>query len=53
MSQSLMLKQIPTEIITVENFRPFGQVIFPSQDGKAFDIEDAQLNLKNGIHRGI
>lgn len=51
MSQSLLLKQIPAQLITVDNFRPFGQVIFPSQDGKGFDAEDAQLNLQNGIPR--
>ena len=51
MSQSLLLKQIPAQLITVENFLPFGQVIFPSQDGKGFDLEDAQLNLQNGIPR--
>ena len=51
MSQSLVLKQIYPQLITVENFHPFGQVIFPSQDGKAFDTEEAQLNLQNGIPR--
>lgn len=51
MSRSLLLKQIPTNLITVENFRPFGQVIFPSQDDKGFDAEDAQLNLQNGTPR--
>lgn len=51
MSQSLVLKQIPVQSITVENFRLFGQVIFPSQDGKGFDTEDAQLNLENGTPR--
>lgn len=51
MSQSLLLKQLPAQLITVENFCPFGQVIFPSQDGKGFDAEDAQLNLQNGNPR--
>ncbi|MBE9225678.1 ureidoglycolate lyase [Phormidium sp. LEGE 05292] len=51
MSRSLVLKQIPTQLITVKNFLPFGQVIFPSQDGKTFDAEDAQLNLRNGTPR--
>lgn len=38
-------------MITPENFNPYGQVIFPSVDGKLFDAEDAQLNLQNGIPR--
>jgi ureidoglycolate hydrolase len=37
--------------ITAEAFRPFGQVIQASQDGKQFDREDAQLQLQNGIPR--
>jgi len=51
MSQSILLKQLPAQLITPENFHPFGQVIFPSQDGKAFDTQDAQLNLQNGTPR--
>lgn len=37
--------------ITPANFRPYGQVITPAADGKAFDDRDAQLDLKNGIPR--
>ena len=51
MSHSILLKQLPAQLITPENFRPYGQVIFPSSDGKAFDEEDAQLNLQNGTPR--
>lgn len=51
MNQPKTLKQLPAEWITSENFRPYGQVIFPSQDGKNFDGEDAQLNLENGTPR--
>lgn len=51
MSQSILLKQLPAQLITPENFRPYGQVIFPSSDGKAFDAEDARLNLQNGTPR--
>lgn len=51
MSQSILSKQLPAQLITPENFRPYGQVIFPSSDGKAFDEEDAQLNLQNGTPR--
>ncbi|MBE9215262.1 ureidoglycolate lyase [Plectonema cf. radiosum LEGE 06105] len=45
------VKQLPAKTITPENFQPYGQVIFPSKDGKTFDIEDAQLVLNNGIPR--
>jgi ureidoglycolate hydrolase len=51
LNQSKTLKQLPAQWITSENFRPYGQVIFPSQDGKNFDGEDAQLNLENGTPR--
>lgn len=51
MSASKTVQQLQAQWITPENFRPYGQVIFASEDGKAFDIEDAQLNLKNGIPR--
>jgi len=45
------LKQLPAQWITTENFQRYGQVIFASPDGKAFDAEDAQLNLQNGVPR--
>ncbi|MCU0568709.1 MAG: ureidoglycolate lyase [Oculatellaceae cyanobacterium Prado106] len=45
---SLLLSAIA---ITPENFRPYGQVIFAAQDGKAYDPEDAQLSLSQGIPR--
>lgn len=37
--------------ITSEEFRPFGQVIWPTEDGRSFDQEDAQLTLDQGIPR--
>jgi ureidoglycolate hydrolase len=43
--------QLQANLITPETFRPFGQVIQASVDGKAFDREDAQLHLQNGIPR--
>ncbi|MEL6221410.1 MAG: ureidoglycolate lyase [Cyanobacteria bacterium J06626_14] len=43
--------QIPAQSITAENFEPFGQVIFASGDGKAFDQTDAQLQLNQGTPR--
>lgn len=51
MSASQTLKQLKAELITSENFQRYGQVIFPSGDGKTFDAEDAHLNLQNGIPR--
>jgi ureidoglycolate hydrolase len=37
--------------ITADNFRPYGQLIVASADGKVFDAEDAQLQLDRGIPR--
>jgi ureidoglycolate hydrolase len=51
MSQSLTVKSLPAQPITSENFAPFGQVIFPSTDGKPFGSNDAQLQLDQGIPR--
>lgn len=51
MNTSTTVQQLQAELITPENFRPYGQVIFASKDGKNFDIEDAQLNLQNGTPR--
>ncbi len=45
------LTQLQAQTITSEAFRPYGQVITPSADGKAFDLEDAQLELSQGIPR--
>lgn len=47
----MQLKQLQARPITPESFRPYGQVIFASVDGKPFDCQDAQLNLQNGIPR--
>lgn len=45
------VKLIKAELITPENFKRYGQVIYASADGKAFDSEDAQLVLNRGIPR--
>lgn len=45
------LWQVSVEPITPENFEPFGQVIFASQDGQPFGADDAQLQLEPGIPR--
>lgn len=44
-------RQLRPQLITPENFRPYGQVIFPSQDGKPFGADDAQLILDRGTPR--
>jgi ureidoglycolate hydrolase len=51
MSTPQTVKKLQAQLITPESFQRYGQVIFPSVDGKAFDAEDAQLNLQNGIPR--
>ncbi len=51
MSSSKTVQQLRAEWITSENFRRYGQVIFPDKDGRLFDAEDAQLVLDKGIPR--
>ncbi|HIK28371.1 MAG: ureidoglycolate lyase [Oscillatoriaceae bacterium SKW80] len=51
MSQTKIVKQLQAQFITPETFKPYGQVIYASQDGKPFDADDAQLVLQNGIPR--
>jgi ureidoglycolate hydrolase len=51
MNTSKTVQTLSAEWITPENFRPYGQVIFPASDGKNYDQEDAQLNLQNGTPR--
>ncbi|MEH2323865.1 MAG: ureidoglycolate lyase [Nostoc sp.] len=51
MSTSKTVQELQAQWVTSENFRRYGQVIFASLDGKAYDVEDAQLNLQNGIPR--
>ncbi|MCX7592368.1 MAG: ureidoglycolate lyase [Fischerella sp.] len=51
MNSSNTVKQLQAQWVTPENFRRYGQVIFPSQDGKNFDAEDAQLVLDKGTPR--
>ncbi|NJL99511.1 MAG: Ureidoglycolate hydrolase [Synechococcaceae cyanobacterium SM2_3_2] len=45
------LRRLKAQLITPESFAPFGQIITATQDGKAFDQEDAQLVLDRGIPR--
>lgn len=49
--QPSTIRSIPAQLITAEAFRPFGQLIQASPDGKGFDRDDAQLYLEEGIPR--
>jgi ureidoglycolate hydrolase len=44
------IKLKPTKL-TPENWKPYGQIVGPSFDGKEFDSDDAQLDLSGGIPR--
>lgn len=51
MTASPQLVQLPVHPISCDRFQPFGQLILPTEDGKMFDDEDAQLSLSQGIPR--
>lgn len=51
MSGAKTVQQLYAQWVTPESFRPYGQAIFASEDGKTYDSEDAQLNLQNGTPR--
>ena len=51
MSTAKVTQQIQIQLITSENFSAYGQAIFPTHDGKPFDVSDAQLILDRGIPR--
>lgn len=51
MSTAKTVQLLPAEWVTRENFQPYGQVIFASEDGKPYDTGDAQLNLQHGTPR--
>lgn len=51
MTQAPLIQPLSVESLTPENFRPYGQVIWPSADGKPYDAQDAQLILDRGIPR--
>ncbi|GAX74466.1 hypothetical protein CEUSTIGMA_g1915.t1 [Chlamydomonas eustigma] len=46
-----IVKYLQPQRISAETFKPFGQVIGPTADGKEFDAEDAQLVLDKGTPR--
>ncbi|PSB16883.1 Ureidoglycolate hydrolase [filamentous cyanobacterium CCP1] len=48
---SSSLHPLRLQPITPEAFRPYGQVIFATSDGKPYSSEDAQLRLEQGIPR--
>lgn len=47
----MSIQTLTAQPITVEAFRPFGQVIFPQADDQPFGPNDAQLKLDAGIPR--
>lgn len=51
MSTPKLVQQLQAQLVTPENFKHYGQVLFARIDGKPYDSEDAQLNLQNGITR--
>ncbi|NMG20563.1 ureidoglycolate lyase [Brasilonema bromeliae] len=51
MTTSKTVQQLQAQWVTPENFRRYGQVIFPSEHGKSFDAEDARLVLDKGTPR--
>lgn len=50
MSHPLWLR-LDAQLVTPQAFAPFGQVVFPAEDGKSFDSDDAQLQLGAGVPR--
>lgn len=42
---------LTAQAIAPRDFQPYGQVIYPSPDGKGYDTDDAQLVLDQGIPR--
>ena len=51
LDRAAAIQKLNAQIIAPKNFRPYGQVIFASQDGKSYDTNDAQLVLHNGTPR--
>jgi ureidoglycolate hydrolase len=51
MNSAISVKKIHPREISLENFRPYGQLILPSDDGKLYDEREAQLDLSQGTPR--
>lgn len=50
-SRSHITHQLIAQEITPSNFLPFGQAIFPTEDGASYSLQDAQLELSQGTPR--
>ena len=51
MNTAKTIRRLQAQWVTPENFHPYGQVIFSSQDVKPFDAEDVQLIMDRGTPR--
>jgi ureidoglycolate hydrolase len=51
MANTITIKKLEPQLITPENFKQYGQLITPSNPDKSYDLEDAQLELNQGIPR--
>lgn len=51
MTSTQIVRSLQAEDISAEAFAPFGQVLWPEDDGKPFDGIDAQLSLEQGTPR--
>jgi ureidoglycolate hydrolase len=51
MTATVQLKTLTAQLITPAKFKPYGQVITAAEDGKPYDLNDAQLNLNHGTPR--
>jgi ureidoglycolate hydrolase len=51
MNRAITTQQLQAQAINSDNFRPYGQLILPTTDGKPFDRDDAQLDLNQGTPR--
>ncbi|MGI0489305.1 ureidoglycolate lyase [Pantanalinema rosaneae CENA516] len=49
--ETYLLQRLPALDITPDRFKPYGQVIFASDDGRPYGEDDAQLQLQHGIPR--
>jgi ureidoglycolate lyase len=50
-TRPVKLVALPVQPLDAASFAPFGQVVGPTDDGKAFDEADAQLELSRGTPR--
>ncbi len=51
MTDTYSLQRLQADLITSESFQRYGQLISPSDDSKAYDQQDAQLQIQKGIPR--